>query len=210
MGSKLIVTVISLIVSSVALAQRNGSEFMRTNRPAVSDPIAAQKGFAGYLSTTAGYTDSNSFANVDGMPSSFKLIGSYVSPNTSFVGDLGFGIQNQAFSSDQNIDEVVSTSVIEVAGRYQFGNRWQLGGIYNQLFGSGSNYGANQGDAQFLGVQVLREFSLGDRFFGRVGARAMTCINVDDNAVNMALIEFQLGWGGETRTATMASAKYVD
>jgi OOP family OmpA-OmpF porin len=74
----------------------------------------------------------------------------------------------------------------------------------------GFEYGANQGDAQFLGVQVLREFSLGDRFMGRVGARAMTCINVADNAVNMALIEFQLGWGGETRAATMASASSVE
>ena len=209
-GSKMIVTVISLVVGSVAMAQGDESEFIRTNRPFTSEAYSAQKGFAGYLSATAGYTDSNSFANVDGMPSSFKLIGSYVSRDTSFVGDLGFGIQNQAFSDDRNLDEIVSGGVIELAGRYQFSNRWQLGGVYNQLLDNGFEYGANQGDAQFLGVQVLREFSLGDRFMGRVGARAMTCINVADNAVNMALIEFQLGWGGDTRTATMASAGSVE
>ncbi|MBN8540532.1 MAG: hypothetical protein J0L82_09110 [Deltaproteobacteria bacterium] len=206
MGSKMIVTVISLLVGSVAMAQRDESQYIRTNRQIASDSYSAQKGFAGYLSATAGFTDSNSFANVDGMPSSFKLIGSFVSPDTSFVGDLGFGIHNQAFSADRNLEEVVSGRVIELAGRHQFSNRWQLGAVYNQLLDNGFEYGANQGDAQFLGVQVLREFSLGDRFLGRVGARAMTCINVNDAAVNMALIEFQLGWGGETRTATIASA----
>lgn len=33
----------------------------------------------------------------------------------------------------------------------------------------GLNYGANQADAQFGGVQMLREFSFSENYLGRIG-----------------------------------------
>ena len=95
---------------------------------------------------------------------------------------------------------------MELAARYQFGNRWQLGGVYNQFFNKGLNYGANQADAEFGGVQFLREFSFGGRYLGRVGGRVMTSLNVNNESVNMAIVDFQIGWSPSNQRYSSASS----
>jgi hypothetical protein len=94
---------------------------------------------------------------------------------------------------------------MELAARYQYQNRWQLGVIYNQFFDKGSNYASDQADALFGGVQLLREFGIGQTYLGRVGGRIMSSLNSGSESVNMAIVDFQIGWGGSNREATTAS-----
>lgn len=155
-----------------------------------------QTGWAGYLGANAGYTSYNKNIDVEGTPTSLKLLGSYILPNEKGIFDFGYGIQNQVFSQDAAMDSGITTGAMELAARYQFENRWQLGAVYNQFFDKGKNYGANQADAEFAGLQVMKEFGLGDRYIGRAGARLMGGLNVGSETVNMAAIDFQIGWGG--------------
>lgn len=204
----LLVLLFGLIATSYAQAQYGGGGGGRTRSTALIDANgnSIQHGWAGYLGAGAGYSDSNSNSDVAGMPSSLKLLGSYVSRESTGVFDAGFGVQNQSFSQDGATDTSISTGVAELAARYQFENRWQLGGVLNQFLNKGINYRANQADAQFGGVQLLREFSFGGSYLGRVGGRIMTSLNVDNESVNMAIVDFQIGWGGSNRG--QASAAY--
>ncbi|MBC7466129.1 MAG: hypothetical protein H7256_09055 [Bdellovibrio sp.] len=206
--NRLTSTVVALtLAGSFAFAQSTEQYGTTRGAPTMETySTGAQTGFAGYLGLNAGYTNYNSNLNVEGAPSSVKLLGSYVTPNQAFVMDAGYGLQTQEFSSKEATDSTISTGVMELATRYQFDNRWQLGVIYNQFFNKGSNFGANQADAEFAGAQLLREFNMGDKFIGRAGLRAMTSLNVNGDSVNMALIDFQMGWGQTTRAVSTTSA----
>jgi hypothetical protein len=57
----------------------------------------------------------------------------------------------------------------------------------------------------FGGVQLLREFGIGQTYLGRVGGRIMSSLNSGSESVNMAIVDFQIGWGGLNREATTAS-----
>lgn len=202
-------TLILLLVGltgTISYAQeREGYGQTRGAATAIPAPYAAQRGFAGYLGLNAGYTAHNDDLNVEGAPGSIKLLGSYVTPEGYGVFDLGYGVQTQKFSNDDAMDKTISSDIAEAAARYQFENRWQLGAVYNQFFKKGENYGANQDDAQFAGLQLLREFGIGENTLGRVGARVMTSVNVNGNNVNMAMIDFQMGWGQTNRAMSTTS-----
>lgn len=195
------------LIGSGAWAQYYDAGSSRTSQTMRTGPNSPQMGWAGYLGANAGYTGHNPNLDVEGAPTSLKIIGSYVLPEASGVFDLGYGVQSQTFSQKSAADSQISTGVMEVAARYQFENRWQLGGVYNQFFNKGQSYGANQADAEFGGIQVLREFSFGDNYLGRVGARAMTSLNVTNETVSMGMIDFQMGWGGGSRRVSTISAE---
>jgi hypothetical protein len=194
-----------VFLGAVAQAQSLDTGVSRSNRFMGMGTSTSQKGWAGYLTANAGYTGYNRNVDAEGMPSSLKLLGSYVSQESPGVIDLGYGVQNQSFSQKAAADSGISTGVMEIAGRYQFDNRWQLGVVYNQFFNRGSSYGAKQADVAFGGIQTLREFGIGERYIGRLGGRIMTSINVNNEAVNMAMLDFQMGWGGEARSRNTTS-----
>lgn len=195
----------SLTAMGAARAQSYDTGSSRAQSPSLFYGDAVQRSWAGFLAANAGYTGYNNNLSVEGEPSSLKLLGSYVIPNQMVVFDLGYGLENQSFSQNHAVNSGMSTGVLELAARYKFDNRWQLGGVYNQFFNKGANYGANQGDAEFLGVHLLREFSMSDGFIGRIGGRIMTSMNVESEPVNMAVIDFQIGWGGTGRNFSTSS-----
>jgi OOP family OmpA-OmpF porin len=201
----LIILMLGLAVGNFALAQYDGAGTTRSKSSMNDGVNSVQDGWAGYLGAGAGYSGYNNNLNVEGAPTSLKILGSYVSPDATGVFDAGFGLQNQSFSQKAASDRDISTGVMELAARYQFENRWQLGGVYNQFFNKGVNYSANQADAEFGGVQILREFSFGGSYLGRVGGRVMTSLNVNNESVNMAIVDFQIGWGGSNRASSTAS-----
>lgn len=205
MKKNLFLVVASIFLSVSALAQYDGQGVSQSGTGLTMNNNYIQRGFAGYIGAGAGYAASNLDNNLEGAPTSLKLLGSYVTPSATGVFDAGYGIQSQKFSQSDAIDSAISTGVMELATRYQFENRWQLGAIYNQFFNKGENYNANQADAEFGGVQLLREFSFGRDFLGRVGGRLMTSLNVDNENVNMAVIDFQIGWGGSNSGSSTAS-----
>lgn len=191
MKQLLLIAFACFVYSNFAQAQ-----YTETSRGTFSEVDgAAQRSWAAYVAASSGYMNSHNNANVEGVPSSLKLLGSYALPNSRGIFDLGYGIQSESFSQGDAIDSSISTGVMEAAARYQFENRWQLGAVYNQFFNKGENYNANQADAEFAGAQLMREFSMGRSYIGRVGGRYMTSVNNTEESVNTALIDFQIGWG---------------
>lgn len=198
----LICVILGLVSVNIARAQSYGSGTGSSKARVDSYGNLIHHGWAPYLGLGAGYSSYNSNLDVEGAPTSVKVLGSYVSPESMGVFDLGIGFQNQTFSQEAAMNRDISTGVIEAAARYQFENRWQLGGVLNQVFNKGDNYGANQGDVQFGGVQLLREIGFAENYFARVGGRLMTSLNVNSESVNMVILELQLGWGGIAKVAS--------
>lgn len=160
-------------------------------------------GFAPILGANAGYTNYDSQVDVEGMPASAKLIGSFYTYDTKAVFDLGYGLMNQQFSQTYAPNSAVTNGVLEAAARYQWDNRWQAGVVMNTFFNEGTAYGANQADAQFAGLQALKEFDIARGWFARVGGRLMTDINVDDRTLGLAMIDLQIGWNPAARATTV-------
>ncbi len=185
-----------IFASAAAWAQ---SDTAATRGSLSSEAVSvAPEGWVPFLGAGAGYTTSDhtgSGQNLqEGMPTSVKLLGSYYTESTKGVFDLGFGYNNQQFSRDLAPATTVSGPSIEAAARYQWDSRWQAGVIGTTLFDRGEYYGANQADAQFAGLQVLKEFNVAPAWLMRVGGRVLTDLNVNDETVSMALIDLQLGW----------------
>jgi len=167
------------------------------------------RGWHPFLGLGVGYTPYQSQANVEGVPSSFKLLGSYYFKRegrgvADAVFDLGGGLADQQFSQSAIGSRVTTSGVLEAAARYQWASRWQAGVVLNDFLNQGSAYRASQGDAHFAGVQALKEFDLGARWLARGGARLMTEINNTGPSVNMFLAELQLGWNPPAPTAPVA------
>lgn len=197
---------LTALLGTHAQAQESESGTSRGRAIIETSRNTIQRGYAGYLGAGAGYSTYNSNLNVEGAPTSLKLLGSYVTETGLGVFDIGYGVQSQTFSQDEAINKDITTGVLELAARYQYENRWQLGGVYNQIFNRGLNYSANQADVEFVGVQLLKEFSFSGNYLGRAGGRILTSINVNKESVNMIVLDFQIGWGGANRISSTASA----
>ncbi|MGZ3690230.1 MAG: hypothetical protein ACXVAX_01930 [Pseudobdellovibrio sp.] len=151
-------------------------------------------GWGAFAELTSGYTGNVDAIPVEGSQYAAKLLGSYYTENTAWVFDLGVGAQSQHFIKAGARETDMSTTNMELAARYQFENRWQLGVVYNQLFDRGVDYFSNQGDAMFGGLQVLKEFTVGQNTQFRIGLRAMQDINTDGQDINMAMLDLGIGW----------------
>lgn len=165
----------------------------------------APQGLLPFIGFGGGYTGNNDNVPVEGTPVSLKLLGSYYL-DLPYVFDAGFGISNQQFSQSGAKDTAATGSSLEFAARYRFANAWQAGLVANHLFEMGSNYAASQGDAQFVGVQALKEFAIAKDWLARVGGRAMTETNNTGEMVNMYMIDLQLGWNPHAQATTVKSA----
>lgn len=162
-------------------------------------------GFAPFLGLGAGFTPKNDVLNVEGANSNIRLLGSFYPENQKSVFDLGFGAMKQTFSSDLLPERAETGGILEYAGRYQWANRWQAGLVGNTIFGRGAYYGANQADAQFAGLQLIREITLEKGRLARVGGRLMQDLNVDKENIYIGMIDFQFGFGGYHRREVAVS-----
>ncbi|XGC81578.1 OmpA family protein [Bdellovibrio bacteriovorus] len=159
------------------------------------------RGLVPFLTLGGGYTGGDVLTDVESSPVSFKLLGSYYLEHQ--VYDVGYGVNNQQFIKAEGtaLDTATSGGVLELAARYKWDNRWQAGLVANHMFEQGRQLAAEQGDAQFVGLQALREFNITQAWLARVGARAMTLTNNTGDAVNMYLIDLQLGWNPQAYRA---------
>lgn len=154
----------------------------------------APEGMLPFLGLGGGYTGYDTLGAVEGTPATLKLLGSYYFENP-FVADIGYGVNNQQFTqASGNQDTAMTGGAFEIAARYRWDNRWQAGIVANHLFEQGKNLSAEQGDAQFAGLQVLREFNMTSSWLARIGARAMGLTNNTGNLVTMYLVDLQIGW----------------
>ncbi|WP_415061381.1 OmpA family protein [Bdellovibrio sp.] len=154
----------------------------------------APRGVLPFIGVGGGYTGYDTVGSVEGTPASIKLLGSYYFENP-FVMDLGYGVSNQQFSqAGINQETSVTGGAFELAARYRWESRWQAGIVANHLFEQGKFLTAEQGDAQFVGLQVLREFNLSPSWLARLGARAQGLTNNTGSVVTMYLVDLQIGW----------------
>ena len=152
------------------------------------------EGIAGFVELSSGYTANNDKIPVEGVPSSIKILGSYYTINEHGVFDLGVGTHTQTFIDSGRTEASTTTTVMEAAARYQFENRWQFGVVYNQFFDRGKNYFSNQADAEFGGLQLTKEMTIGGGDTNlRIGIRAMRDINTDNHDIDIAMLDVAFG-----------------
>lgn len=191
MKTTLIFVLLTIVTVANAAVDSNNTSAAKLTSEAADNVKPA--GFIPYLGFNGGYTSTDSSTPVEGLPASLKLLGSYYL-TSPYVFDLGLGIANQQFTNSRAIDTGSTGTAIEAAARYNFTNNIQAGLVFNQFLGQGRDYSASQGDAQFLGVQALKEFNLGRSTLARVGGRIQTLTNNTGDAVNMFMIDLQIGY----------------
>ncbi|MNL27023.1 Peptidoglycan-binding protein ArfA [compost metagenome] len=91
--------------------------------------------------------------------------------------------------------------------RWSSSNRWQTGVVYNQYFNQGDAYGAYTADAQFAGLQLLKEFNLSPSWLGRLGGRVQSLTNNTDGLIMQYLVDFQIGWNPGAYKPSVSSAE---
>lgn len=195
MNQIILILITGLLFSQVGHTQDNYEKTTKSQYRRYLDGDLGQHGLAGYIAANAGYSGYSSKLNAEGAPMALKLLVSYVTADSLGVIDAGLGWQYQSFTQAAAKESSISSLAIEIAARFQFENKWQLGGVYNQFFNKGFNYGANQADAEFIGLQIIRELSFTKSYLSRIGGRIMTSVNGDGESANMAMVDFQLGWG---------------
>lgn len=160
-------------------------------------------GIQPFIGAGVGATQSSLGNRFEGVQGNLKLLGSFNTQTIPFVFDLGLGTGGQNFSQTRAGDDVRG-GLAEVAARYRLEDNWQAGVAGNIYFDQGREYRARQADAHFVGIQALKEFALGQEWVARWGGRLMSGTNTNA-AVNMALMDFQLTWGGSKPTAQKSS-----
>lgn len=196
--------VFALIAMSVSISQaQEGSSSMTFGK---EEAQVIPRGFLPFIGLGGGYTGYENFQEAEGTPSTIKLLGSWYL-DTPMVFDLGYGVNNQQFIHTSSAETARTEGAAEVAIRWLSDSRWQTGIVANQFFDQGDAYGADQADAQFVGLQVLKEFNMTPSWLARLGARAQSLTNNTDGLVMMYLVDLQIGWNpGAYRTSVRAES----
>jgi len=188
----ILVALISLgCVGSVAFAQQDSTT--SALQLSQEEAATAPRGVLPFIGAAGGYTGYENVETVEGAPGSIKLLGSWYL-GAPVVMDLGYGTAYQQFSRDEAPQSSITDGVVEFAARYRTENRWQFGVVANHMFDQGANYSADQADAQFTGLQLLKEFNMTPSWLARVGARAQALTNNTDGWVTMYMLDLQIGW----------------
>lgn len=196
-----------LCVGSLAQAQDQSAtaSTLQFSREAVE---TNPQGLIPFIGAGGGYTGYGGSGNgaQEGTPATLKLLGSYYFERP-WVADLGYGFNSQSFTQSSAINSSINNSAVEIAARYRFDSRWQTGVVADHFFSQGANYRANQRDAQFVGLQVLKEFNLAPAWLARLGGRAMALTNNTGSDVYMYLVDLQIGWNPNAYRASAKSAQ---
>ncbi len=186
---------IALLITVSCIGYSAAAQPYTGTRSTVTESEIHPAGFSPYLGLGSGYTQYDREIDVEGVPSALKILGSYYTESKQYVFDLGLGMMTQRFSQRAAPKRSITDTSMEVAARYRWADiNWQAGIVETTFFNEGRYYSANQADAQFAGVQVLKDLSLTKDIAARLGGRIMTDLNVNNRAVNMAMIDIQLGW----------------
>jgi len=189
------IAVAAMTTTVPAQAQTNNQLSETAAALRTSTEGAQDKGFSLYGGLGAGMIAPNSDAAIEGAGGSVKLVGSFLNQSMKWAFDLGLGVATHKFSDGKAAATSSNGGIGELAARYRFAPKWQLGMNWNTMFNQGTGYAANQGDAQFLGVQVLREMKFFGNYKGRLGGRVMTDANVSSANALMAMLDLHMTFG---------------
>ena len=184
-----------LCVASFAQAQDQSatSSSLQLTREAVEAP---PRGLIPFIGAGGGYTgyDGGGNGSVEGTPGTLKLLGSYYF-ESPWIAEIGYGFNSQSFNQSSAYQSNATNASVELASRYRWDtSRWQFGVVADQIFDQGINYGAEQADAQFVGLQLLKEFNLAPAWLGRLGGRAQALTNNTGEPAYMYMVDLQIGW----------------
>ncbi|MBC7692939.1 MAG: OmpA family protein [Methylotenera sp.] len=83
----------------------------------------------------------------------------------------------------------------DLSARYRLGERWQIGPVVNNLFGTDTGFGPSVGNSigtWFVGLKTVYEFPF-DRFPVRLTQQISTDISIPDRQATLAFIGVQIG-----------------
>ena len=185
---------VGLLTSFAALAQQNSVLSLKPEiqRGDLNNP----KGFWPFIGMGLGVMDHNDNVRTGGVPTHFKVLGSYYFQTAPWVADLGAGLHNEFLTQKGGDSDTIQSLYTELAGRYQFTNRWQLGAIWNTLVDNPDRYRSNTNNlASFIGVQVMKEFSYNNEYLVRAGGRAMTDVGISGETIDTFMAEVEVSFG---------------
>lgn len=198
--SRLLIALTFLFSTSVFAA--DGANILTLDPEIQRGDIYAPQGFWPMLGVGLGATDSNSNVRTGGMPSHIKAIGSYYFTTVPWVADAGIGLHNHFLTQKGRDADVIQSLYTELAARYQFANKWQVGAIWNTLLDNPDRYKSNTENlASFVGVQALKEFAWSEQYLVRAGARAMTDVGISGATINTVMAEIQVSFGAPQKVA---------
>lgn len=186
-----------LALMTCAAAHAVDGNILRFKPDVQRGDIYQPKGFWPLLGVGLGVTDSNANVRSGGVPTHLKLIGSYYFDTAPWVADAGVGFHNEILTQDGGGSDTIQSFYTEVAGRYQFTNRWQLGAVWNTLIDNPDRYKSNTNNfASFVGVQAFKEVTWSNEYLVRLGGRAMTDVGISGASVNTIMAELEVSFGG--------------
>lgn len=149
-----------------------------------------------FLGVGLGLMDHNERIRTGGVPSHFKVLGSYYFETAPWVADAGLGLHNHFLSQNGSDNDTIQSLYTELAARYEFTNRWQLGAIWNTLVDNPDRYKSNTENlASFMGVQVMKEFAWKEEYLVRAGGRAMTDVGISGETIDTIMAELEVSFG---------------
>lgn len=185
---------LALIFGFSAFAQQNN---VLSLKPEIQKgDLNKPQGLWPFVGVGLGVMDHNSQVRSGGVPSHVKILGSYYFESAPWVADIGIGFHNQFLTQKGSGSDNIQSLYSELAARYQFSNRWQLGAIWNTLVDNPDRYRSNTNNlASFMGVQVMKEFTWSRDYLVRAGGRAMTDVGISGETIDTVMAELEVSFG---------------
>lgn len=183
-----ILATLVLLAAPVAFAQDN------TSRAELNfDDSAYTQGWKPFLGLSSGFMSNGGRYDLEGLPTSLKVLGSYYTEDGNWVFDIGGGLQHQFMSGGRN----PTVPMVEAAARYQVANGWAVGPIMNTYLSDSARYGsANTNFTSFVGAAANKDFLWQGQTL-RAGATAMTDLDISQEQVLVLMANLQMSFGIE-------------
>jgi len=193
-----VVLISSFMVCFTAFAQQNN---VLSLKPEIQrGDLRNPQGIWPFLGVGLGIMDHNNNVRTGGVPSHLKILGSYYFETAPWIADLGAGVHNQFLTQKGSDADTIQSLYTELAARYKFTNRWQLGAIWNTLVDNPDRYKSNTNNlASFIGLQVMKEFTWSEDYLVRAGGRAMTDVGISGETIDTVMAEIQVSFGPTAR-----------
>lgn len=211
---KILVLLVSMmILPLIANAAEAGAEQINSEQeyvPASTMGLDGKvSGFVPFVGAGLGYMDRSSRYETEGVASDIRMLGSYYFSGTPYIADLGLGIRQQSYSQSIGGKETTS-GTLEAALRYEVQEKISIGGLFQVMAGKGSHVGANSDNAQFIGIQAMKELPVKLDFPAvlRLGGRVMTDVNVSKEQVSFAMLDVAIGFPEVQTVARNEKNKY--
>jgi len=188
--------VLIILFAGVSVEALEGENVLKLDPEVQRGDLRNPQGLWPLVGAGLGVMDHNDKIRTGGTLTHVKLVGSYYFDNQPWVADAGIGLHNEFLSQGGTGSDTIQSLYTELAGRYKFSNKWQLGAIWNTLVDNPDRYKSNTNNlASFLGVQAMKEFVWNENYLVRAGGRVMTDVGIGGEMVDGVMAELQVSFG---------------